>query len=139
MKILIFHIFFLKIVSFLHKIWDFSRKKLLLFLMLDMQLFGDTKKYFCFKIPKNHWKSQQNIFLHLYSTYKCRFVTLKLRHISHNKLSARSNSGTLFNKHFYILSDTRMLRNDYFHAFFKTVVCISFSKTGFSLWQVKGN
>ena len=40
---------------------------------------------------------------------------------------------------FYILSETRMLRNDYFMFFFKTVVCKSPSKTGFSLWQVKRN
>ena len=30
---------------------------------------------------------------------------------------------------FYILSETRMLRNDYFMFFFKTVVCNSPSKT----------
>ena len=32
---------------------------------------------------------------------------------------------------FYILSETRMFRNDYFHVFFKTIVCNSPSKTGF--------
>ena len=34
--------------------------------------------------------------------------------------------------YFYILSETRMLRNDYFHGFFfKTIVCISSSKASY--------
>ena len=41
------------------------------------------------------------------------------------------------NCHFYIVIGNPMLRNDYFHGFFfKSVVYISSSKTGFSLWKV---
>ena len=48
-------------------------------------------------------------------------------------LLVKSGMRTLLEGDFYILSETRMLRNDYFMFFFKTVVCKSPSKTGFSL------
>ena len=60
-QILLFHIPSLKIVSFLYKVRDFSRKTPLSFLMLDMQLFGDKKNSFCFKRHKKHWKINKAI------------------------------------------------------------------------------